>query len=492
MRKANFHSNARASWNNRAGTNRNSRDVRGKHTENPGYKPGDNWIECQRCGFDVYASEAREDGYREGLIVCPKCYDAPHPQDYVRAFDDTLTPYGFATGAVEYNRTGAVGSTTSPAQTGFTGDDFTGSLSAIADQISAELETISTLTVTTNFPTAVFDTLLGGDQSVTGWSASGLPSGLTINSSGQITGTVDGDAFDATPYTVLVTATYANGYNITNVPFEWGITETALNPNEVAASCGATDWAWYDASINDDLYTTIAGSTNAASSIIVNRWEDKSGNHHHLYASVDSGNDTWQMTGLDGWGTLQGVSQGNLLSTNHAENTAAQKLIADGADAWSFWVIIRLDGTSGSAAQFGGSGGAGGAATWMFAPGNADKANGYRVDSNTQAGPVRCRINTSAGGIPAHTGVVNRYFHIFFEVSTTACTVYVDNVDQTAAGGTWPNGNGCGIFEMCGNLALGQTNAKFIEVGFFDCQPSTAERTKLWDYHNNRYGLDGQ
>ncbi len=48
--------------------------------------------------MDVLASEAREDGYKEGLIVCPKCYDPPHPQDYVRAHDDTLAPAGLSTG----------------------------------------------------------------------------------------------------------------------------------------------------------------------------------------------------------------------------------------------------------------------------------------------------------------------------------------------------------------------------------------------------------
>ena len=98
MRKTNLHRSWRAPWNKLAGTNKHSRNARGLHVRNPGYKPGDNWIECQRCGMDVYASDAKEDGYREGLIVCPKCYDAPHPQDYVRAFEDTLKPADLSTG----------------------------------------------------------------------------------------------------------------------------------------------------------------------------------------------------------------------------------------------------------------------------------------------------------------------------------------------------------------------------------------------------------
>lgn len=96
--KVNLSRSRRKPWHNRAGETRNPGYKRGKHTVNPGYAPGDNWIECQRCGMDVYASDAREDGYREGLIVCPSCYDAPHPQDYVRAFEDTLEPAGLATG----------------------------------------------------------------------------------------------------------------------------------------------------------------------------------------------------------------------------------------------------------------------------------------------------------------------------------------------------------------------------------------------------------
>jgi hypothetical protein len=313
MRKANFHSNARASWNNRAGTNRNSRDVRGKHTENRGYKPGDNWIECQRCGFDVYASEAREDGYREGLIVCPKCYDAPHPQDYVRAFDDTLTPYGFATGAVEYDRTGAEGSTDNPSQTSFTADDLTGSLSAISAQTDAELDTISTLTVTTNFPTAVYDTLLGGDQSVSDWSATGLPSGLTINSSGQITGTVGGSAFDDTPYSVTVTAIYANGHRITNVPFTWNITE--LSGPETISNLHL----WWDTSETGPaapyVFSDTARTTPITDGGFVLGVTDRSGNGRHAVTEDTDANNAgvWRETGQNSIGTLDcalnGLSQ---------------------------------------------------------------------------------------------------------------------------------------------------------------------------------------
>ena len=92
MRRARLNSTPRQAWNRRAGANLHSREVRGRHTVNAGFVPGDAWAECQRCGFDVLSSQLREDGYREGLLVCPKCYDPPHPQDYVQAFEDTLVP----------------------------------------------------------------------------------------------------------------------------------------------------------------------------------------------------------------------------------------------------------------------------------------------------------------------------------------------------------------------------------------------------------------
>jgi len=60
----------------------------GKHTKNPGFKSGDNWVTCDRCGMDIYASDAKKDW--EGLIVCPEDYEVRHPQDFVRAKKDKI------------------------------------------------------------------------------------------------------------------------------------------------------------------------------------------------------------------------------------------------------------------------------------------------------------------------------------------------------------------------------------------------------------------
>ena len=107
---------SRRSWNRRAGANTHAREVRGKHLGNR-WKEGDYWAECQRCGHDVYGSTLREDGYVKGLLVCPKCYDPPHPQDYIRVPVDKITPDGPTTGVTDYDTTGVEGSTDVPAST---------------------------------------------------------------------------------------------------------------------------------------------------------------------------------------------------------------------------------------------------------------------------------------------------------------------------------------------------------------------------------------
>lgn len=58
----------------------------GKHTRNPGYRPGNHWVVCDRCGFDIRASEARETW--DGLVVCPEDWEPRHPQDFVRGRED--------------------------------------------------------------------------------------------------------------------------------------------------------------------------------------------------------------------------------------------------------------------------------------------------------------------------------------------------------------------------------------------------------------------
>lgn len=63
----------------------------GKHSSNPGYKAGDNWVTCDICGMDIYASDSKtlDDGQGK-LIVCPEDWNVRHPQDFVRARKDKI------------------------------------------------------------------------------------------------------------------------------------------------------------------------------------------------------------------------------------------------------------------------------------------------------------------------------------------------------------------------------------------------------------------
>jgi len=58
------------------------------HSANPGFKSGLHWVCCDRCGFDYYHTEVREEW--NGLVVCRECYEPRHPQDFVRGKADKI------------------------------------------------------------------------------------------------------------------------------------------------------------------------------------------------------------------------------------------------------------------------------------------------------------------------------------------------------------------------------------------------------------------
>lgn len=73
------------------------------HPKNPGYQPGNHWVECEVCGFDY-----RQDVMRErwdGVIVCPQDYETRHPQDFVRAKEDDQAARGVVNPATTENYT---------------------------------------------------------------------------------------------------------------------------------------------------------------------------------------------------------------------------------------------------------------------------------------------------------------------------------------------------------------------------------------------------
>ena len=83
----------------RAAGNWDGRRKANKHTPDPGYKPGDHWVECQRCGFDVYASNARTEW--TGAVVCEGCFDFRQTQDFVRGRQDSTAADGIVRPARE-------------------------------------------------------------------------------------------------------------------------------------------------------------------------------------------------------------------------------------------------------------------------------------------------------------------------------------------------------------------------------------------------------
>ena len=68
------------------------RNVRNKKTRNPGYIPGDHWVECDRCGSAIRSSEAMPTW--DNLLVCPDDFEPRHEQDFVRSRQDDQSPKG--------------------------------------------------------------------------------------------------------------------------------------------------------------------------------------------------------------------------------------------------------------------------------------------------------------------------------------------------------------------------------------------------------------
>lgn len=65
------------------------RNVRGKKTRNPGYEPGNHWVQCDRCSASIRAEDAMITW--DNLVVCPDDWEIRHPQDFVRGrYDDIV------------------------------------------------------------------------------------------------------------------------------------------------------------------------------------------------------------------------------------------------------------------------------------------------------------------------------------------------------------------------------------------------------------------
>lgn len=54
------------------------------------YRPGDNYLICDVCGFKMHASETSRRW--DGMQVCAKDWETRHPQDHVRGRRDKQLP----------------------------------------------------------------------------------------------------------------------------------------------------------------------------------------------------------------------------------------------------------------------------------------------------------------------------------------------------------------------------------------------------------------
>ena len=51
------------------------------------------WGYCARSGRRMLLKDMVRDGYDEGLLVDPKYYDPPHPQEKLKPIDDPVSVY---------------------------------------------------------------------------------------------------------------------------------------------------------------------------------------------------------------------------------------------------------------------------------------------------------------------------------------------------------------------------------------------------------------
>ena len=136
-------------------------------------------------------------------------------------FDYTPDPGFFGTDSFDYeviDADGAIAIATVTINVGSVNDQPV--VNPVPDQSNVDSESIS-LDISGNFSDPDGDPLT--------FTATGLPLGLSINSAGNITGTLDSSASQGGPYTVQVTADDGNGGTVTDT-FTWTVT----NPGPIA------------------------------------------------------------------------------------------------------------------------------------------------------------------------------------------------------------------------------------------------------------------
>lgn len=161
---------------------------------------------CDVCGFKFKTEDMHTRW--DGLRVCHDDYEERHPMDFFRGVPDDQNVND--PDADDTDNSGV--NTTLPSVTG-----------TIADQTSIINEVIS-LDASTAFAE--------GDGDVVEYTATGLPASLTIDSqTGIISGTINGQADDNSPYSCTVSLrTTASFVYTVSTTFSWGVSGIIVDP----------------------------------------------------------------------------------------------------------------------------------------------------------------------------------------------------------------------------------------------------------------------
>lgn len=73
--------------------------VIGKRTRNPGYEPGNHWVDCDRCGATIRTKDAKLTW--DNLVVCPNDWEPRHPQDFVKGREEDPSAKGLVRSEAE-------------------------------------------------------------------------------------------------------------------------------------------------------------------------------------------------------------------------------------------------------------------------------------------------------------------------------------------------------------------------------------------------------
>lgn len=292
----------------------------GRHTRNPGYRPGRHWVLCQRCGLDYYDNEIKKEW--TGALVCKSCWEPRHPQDFVRGRRDRISAPMPVNPDSLINQTAAEGST-NPLQSTFNISEI--AIGTIPNQSYDSGTTISTITGggATIFPS--YTDIFGETQAPVSYGASALPTGIAINTStGAITGTLGIDTYLETGLVTTVFATYT-GEQIFSTSFSWTIANGGLTPDSVSNVMGL----WWDFSEDEWSFSDVGAETmitdGETQMSVINRDADSDGTPIGIPQSGSANNaGQWDDNVKNGLGAFNADTSLQVNASGHLGADAAE------------------------------------------------------------------------------------------------------------------------------------------------------------------------